>query len=207
LRTSNASPERNDFASGLNIFEAAGIHRQEIRHSNFLAFLLNPQESHGLGDAFLKRLLQKALDCSSVEPPAISALTLALADFSDALVSREWRNIDVLVESRHNTFVFVIENKIESTESERQLSKYEGIVNSKFPDHRRVFAYLTKDGEPPSDQLWSSINYSDVVDALQEARSNQTNLTNETAMVIDHYIALIRRNIVPEASSPWTQFA
>jgi len=37
-----------------------------------------------------------------------------------------------------------------------------------------------------------------VVDALQQARSSPTNLTDETAMVIDHYIALIRRNIVPD---------
>jgi hypothetical protein len=82
------------FTSRLNIFEAAGMQRQEIRHSNFLAFLLRPQESHGLGDAFLKRLIQKALNNSSVTPPPISALTLALADLSDALISREWRNID-----------------------------------------------------------------------------------------------------------------
>ncbi len=59
------------FPSGLNIFEAAGLYRQEIRHSTFLAFLLNPQEDHGLGDAFLKRIIQKALDNLSTELPII----------------------------------------------------------------------------------------------------------------------------------------
>src|SRR6516225_1413907 len=73
------------FVRGLNIFEAAGMHRQEIRHSNFLAFLLNPQGTHGLGDAFLKRVIQKALNNSSIDPPPVSALTIRLADFSDAL--------------------------------------------------------------------------------------------------------------------------
>jgi hypothetical protein len=187
------------FARGLNIFEAAGMQRQEIRHSNFLAFLLNPQETHGLGDAFLKRMLQRALNNSSIDPPPISALTMALADFSDALVSREWRNIDLLVESKNNTIVFAIENKVDSTEGEHQLSTYAEIVKSKFPDQQRIFAYLTKDGEPPSDQLWSAISYSDVIDALQEARSHHlSNLTSEATVVIDHYIALIRRNIVPD---------
>ena len=71
------------FSSGINIFEAAGLYRQEIRHSNVLAFLLRPQEKHGLGDAFLKRMIQKVLDNSSGETP-ISALTVALSDFSDA---------------------------------------------------------------------------------------------------------------------------
>src|ERR1700730_3752631 len=126
------------------------------------------------------------------------ALTAALADFSDALVSREWRNIDLLIESKNNKLVFVIENKIDASESEHQLSKYEEIVRSKFSDQCRVFAYLTKDGEPPSDQLWSAISYSDVIDALQEAREHLSSLNNETAMVIDNYISLIRRNIVPD---------
>ena len=43
--------------SRFNLFEAVNIVRQEIRHSNFLAFLLNPAESHGLGDKFLRALL------------------------------------------------------------------------------------------------------------------------------------------------------
>ena len=44
-----------------NIFEAVGMVRQEIRHSNFLAFLLNPSASHRLGDIFLKTFLKRLL--------------------------------------------------------------------------------------------------------------------------------------------------
>jgi hypothetical protein len=44
-----------------NILEALGVVRQELRHSDFLAFLMDPEGNHGLGDAFLKRLLQRAL--------------------------------------------------------------------------------------------------------------------------------------------------
>ena len=186
------------FPSGLNIFEAAGLGRQEIRHSNFLAFLLRPQEAHGLGDAFLKRLLQKALENLAVEPP-ISLLSVTLADFSDALVFREWRNIDLVIESESNKLVFAIENKINSIESESQLSKYESTVKSAYPNHRVVFSYLTKDGDSPSRELWSPMSYSDVLDAVQGAKFRQSsNLTNEAKIVIDHYVSLIRRNIVPD---------
>lgn len=41
----------------LNVFNALQLQNQEIRHSSFLAWLLNPNESHKLGDAFLKELL------------------------------------------------------------------------------------------------------------------------------------------------------
>jgi len=44
-----------------NIFDALGVVRAEIRHSNFLAWLLDPLESHGQGALFLKALLMDLL--------------------------------------------------------------------------------------------------------------------------------------------------
>jgi hypothetical protein len=130
------------FSSGLNIFEAAGLYRQEIRHSNVLAFLLRPQEKHGLGDAFLKRILQRALENGSGDSP-VSALTVALSDFSDPLVHREWRNIDLMVESASNKLILAMENKIGSSEGAGQLSKYESSVRSEFPSYGTLYCYLT----------------------------------------------------------------
>lgn len=40
--------------SRFNIFESVGMVRQEIKHSNFIQFLLSPSEKHRLGDIFLK---------------------------------------------------------------------------------------------------------------------------------------------------------
>lgn len=51
-----------------NIFEATGFIRQELRHSDFLAFLLNPQGSHSLRDAFVKRLLKRVLASGGIPP-------------------------------------------------------------------------------------------------------------------------------------------
>ena len=42
-----------------NIFDAVGIERQELRHSDFLAFLLNPYRDHGLGGTFIEILLNE----------------------------------------------------------------------------------------------------------------------------------------------------
>jgi hypothetical protein len=185
------------FAQKLNIFEAAGLYRQEIRHSNFLAFLLDPQQKHGLGDVFLKRLIQRAADKLPGDPP-ISALKIALSDFSDALVSREWQNIDIFIESKNNELAFVVENKVDSTEGAKQLEGYETIVCSEYPSHARLFCYLTPEGDSASRNTWSSVGYSDVVEALQDARRSSNQLTTQAEMVIDHYVDLIRRNIVPD---------
>ena len=44
-----------------NLFEAVGAVRGELRHSNFLAFLLSPLRSHGLGALALLRFLRAVL--------------------------------------------------------------------------------------------------------------------------------------------------
>ena len=44
-----------------NIFRVLRIEQAEIRHSNALAWLLDPRESHGLGEAFLRRFLSTIL--------------------------------------------------------------------------------------------------------------------------------------------------
>jgi hypothetical protein len=64
------------FAAGLNIFETAGLYRQEIRHSNVLAFFLRPVENHGLGDSFLRNLIYRALEDFSGEPPSVHLILL-----------------------------------------------------------------------------------------------------------------------------------
>src|SRR5438552_18477945 len=55
-----------------NIFDALGITRVEFRHSNFLAFILDPAESHGQGQLFLKAVLMAMLKRSA---PATSPLS------------------------------------------------------------------------------------------------------------------------------------
>ena len=89
-----------------NHFEAIGAVRQELRHSDFLAFLLDPNQNHGLGDLVAKRLLQQALkdapDDTTLEEGAnsnrrgasLTPLDIALLDLDDLQVRREWRHAD-----------------------------------------------------------------------------------------------------------------
>jgi len=49
-------------SGSLNVFEAAGIFRQEVRHSNILATLLDPHGTHQIGDAFLRAFFQASRD-------------------------------------------------------------------------------------------------------------------------------------------------
>ena len=51
-----------------NVFEILGHVRGELAHSSVLAWLLDPVESHGLGDAFLREFMRKSV---GVEPPSV----------------------------------------------------------------------------------------------------------------------------------------
>ena len=44
-----------------NPFVALRWTRQELRHSSFLAWILDPSETHGLGDYFLRTFLKQAV--------------------------------------------------------------------------------------------------------------------------------------------------
>ena len=74
-----------------NIFEAVGAVRQEVRHSDFLAFLLNPQQNHGLSDEFLACFLQKTLQAAGQGSSPVALLDLALWDLEATEVRREWQ--------------------------------------------------------------------------------------------------------------------
>ena len=59
-----------------NIFDALGITRVEIRHSNFLAFILDPAESHGQGQLFLRAVLMDFLKNATLELRPLSPIDL-----------------------------------------------------------------------------------------------------------------------------------
>ena len=129
-----------------NLFEAIGVVRQELRHSNFLAFLLNPSQNHRLDDIFLKRLLKRVLlesdELIELKDLKISPIDIDIADFKDAEDRREWKHIDILIHSPGNHLVCAIENKIGSKEHSGQLHRYRETVSKEFGNCRAILIYL-----------------------------------------------------------------
>lgn len=65
-----------------NIFEVLGAVNQEVRHSDFLSYLMNPQENHGLGDYFIRKFLQSVIKKGGFEESSITGIDLAIWDLS-----------------------------------------------------------------------------------------------------------------------------
>ena len=179
-----------------NMFDVLKISRTEIRHSNMLGWLLNPNENHGMGDVFLKGILQRLVENDS--DGRYDVFNVLLMDFYTFSVMREWKNIDILLTSTEEKTVIAIENKVGSHEHSNQLNRYRNILEKEYPDYNRMLVFLTPDGEKPSDvENWDVLTYSDVIDVLESA-ALQIKILPDVDLMIKNYIDVVRRDIVED---------
>jgi len=188
-----------DLLGEFNLFEAIGATRQELRHSDFLRFLLDPCENHGLGDYFLKTLFKRALIGATRQ--GIGAIDIDVANLSDAVIERERLQIDVLVHSERSRMVLAIENKVDSAEHHDQLRRYARAVDREFPGYRKALIFLTPGGEDPSDpEAWLPMSYGVLMDTVSAVlMTKRSTLGMPVATTLEHYATLIRRHIVSES--------
>lgn len=185
-----------------NIFEAVGMVRQEICHSKFLAFLLNPNATHRLGDIFLKTFLKRLL--IDADNATVSPIDIDIAILTDTEVRREWRNIDILLVSPTSQLVCAIENKVDSGEHSNQLQRYRNIVLKEFPDYRHIFVFLTLEGISPygeaDQQHWCTHSYSKVAQLIDDVcRRYRSTLGSDVHTLMQHYSSLINRHFMEDS--------
>ena len=188
------------YVGQFNIFEALGAVRQEVRHSDLLAFLLDPTENHGLDDLFARKLLQRAISSAGDPELPVSPIDLDVWDLDELIVRREWQNIDILLEDPVNQFIVVIENKVVSSEHSGQLLRYREITSHAFPSHKALYIFLTPEGEPPSDDAYIPIGYETIaliVENFVETRASVIGPDVRTLM--SHYTEMLRRHVVSES--------
>lgn len=182
-----------------NPIKVMGMAHMEIRHSSILRWLFDPQESHGLGDVFLKSFLTEAVrgHDGALSP---SALDIFKSDLMDAEVRTEWRSIDLLILSPRNGWVFVVENKFHSSQHSDQLTRYMDVAQStfvtggSFGNVRGVF--LTLWDEDPEDGRFAPIRYDAVCQLLEQVLATRTHpLSAEVAAFIEHYLQVIREAV------------
>ena len=178
-----------------NIFKVLSISKKEIRHSNFLAWLLDPNESHKLGGVFLKRFLREVFSSNRFQD--IDQIAVEGLELSTTRVLREWSNIDILINV--DGVIICVENKVVSKEHSNQLERYKKIVENQFPSHKKTFVYLTPDGidsETESD-YYHPIGYDFIVESLEKILEvYEFSLNERVKHYISDYIETIKREIM-----------
>lgn len=179
-----------------NIFDVLKISRTEIRHSNMLAWLFDANENHGLGDKFVKKVMQKFIEKNL--NGKFDVFETLLLDFYSFNIYREWNNIDLMLVSDDEKTVIAIENKVGSHEHSNQLNRYRKILEKAYPDYNKIYIFLTPDGLLPSDtDNWCVLTYSDIVDVLNDIK-DVTELLPDVELMINNYVDVVRRDIVED---------
>ena len=185
--------ELEQMSGKFNIFDCLKLTRTEIRHSNFLAWLLDPNETHGLKDYFLKEFLKNILKSKKKEIAEINGKEIDLKnsenpdeiikrtysvpsifdidywDMTETEIFRELEYIDLLLVDEKNKFVFVIENKIDSFQHSNQLARYRDYVDEQYPNttYQKLFIYL-KPKKETVEKPYIYLSYQTVRDTIKE---------------------------------------
>ena len=185
--------------SRFNLFEAVGAVRGELRHSNFLAYLLSPGRSHGFGTRPLVSVFRSLLESLPAQSRPVMALELMVAEPWDAIVYRERDNIDLLIEVGSLKLVVLIENKIDAKPGDGQLERYHSLVESRYPNHKKLYVLLTPSGLRPEHPAYVPFSYAQLASLLERLTEEAgVSGTLESALIIRHYVEMVRRHIVPD---------
>lgn len=192
-----------DLLQEFNVFETLNILDAEIRHSNVLSWLLNPNSNHGLGDSFVKQFLKYLISTNkNFLDLKISFFDFEIFNYSNIEIRREWMNIDILLLLAENKtkYVIAIENKIRTTEHSEQLYRYRKTVEDEFKNHIKIFVYLTPDDLISSDDHWITFNYKMISEIISNILDAKKNILNENIFnFISHYNTILRRYIVGDS--------
>jgi hypothetical protein len=156
----------NQQVNSFNTLKILKLENHEIRHSNILAWLLNPKENHSLRDYFLRKMIEHLIliDENSNNSQYETVGKILNHSLIDSHVYREVKTnknrfIDLLVVNQQLKSIFLIENKFYSTESKNQLDDYLDFIQHTFEDFTIIPIYLTLDGEEPSNQQYFILTY------------------------------------------------
>lgn len=133
-----------------NVFDVLRNADYEIRHSNVLAWLLDPNENHGIGDKFLRKFirhLNEQADKQRIERVRVPSAR----EMSDVGVERETLYVDILIVFRSARLLLAVENKtVERTRDHYAQAKgYETELRDEYGTYviRSILLTASREGD------------------------------------------------------------
>lgn len=173
-----------------NPFDVLRYADYEIRHSNVLAWLLDPGKNHGVGSAFLREFVQIA------GVPVSSDLN---AD--NVNVKRELKYADIVIFFEDARSLLVMENKM----VERSREHYDQVrgyvkefkkTHSSSYDVRGILLTASRAGDPSESDIIHA-SWGDVFRTIQSIHDNTDFRANDVQGFLRHYIAILKRVVQP----------
>ena len=193
-----------NYLNKVNFFEITGMKKQETKHSNFLAWLFDANETHGLGDNIVKKFLVKVLDNEkNKNKKSRDNLEYILNNYDDKInVAREKYDTDIFISS-FDKFTLTIENKFDAPEEnikgKKQTFVYREEIEKAYSKNKNSFIFLTKDGIEASDESnWLVASYKDIYEIIKNelpSINNNQNISQDVIIIIRHYLEIIAKKL------------
>jgi len=172
----------------------------EVNHSRMIQWLLDPNESHGLGTQPLKTLLNACcnkviendekhifFEGLKIDPIRISQMTLESTisfvehDFGDG-------RIDILLVLPADDIVVIIENKYGANETKNQLVHYRKWGDRKFQEFSILYLYMDamERWTGNADEQWLKMSYDWLVELLSLA-DNNSHVPSRAKQIMNDY--------------------
>ena len=207
------SQKLNKYYSSKSYSEILGVSRRELSHSNFIAWLLNNQETHDLSSYPIKKFLE-ILVISSQEKHQIKHkklfdsiiiddLKIESLDIVTERVIQNVGRLDLYIEAElfysnelHKIRI-IIENKVSTKEHSNQTTKYyDYYENLEDKSWKNIYVFLTPISGIELSELievecsckeYIQTNYQNLVDYLLEPILNK-NISEKTRHIINEYL-------------------
>lgn len=192
--------------------EILEISRRENSHSGFIAWLLNNNESHNLGDFSIRKFLDIVLKFSNDKlknnTDIYNSFVTEDYEIERVYVEREkvitnvgrldiYVELTLLIADKQRNLKLIIENKVESKENKDQTNNYFKHFNSLLKENEiAIYIYLTPISTLELIEIeeaecnckeFIQINYQSIVDYLIEPALNQ-NISSRTKNIITEYL-------------------
>jgi len=167
-----------------NFFNRIGLADMEKMHSAIIGWIFSDEN-----EAF--SIKEKSSILNSLFDPKNPSV-----EYKEIKVLVETDNIDILFlleDINGQKKVIIIENKIKSSQHSDQLIKYQDIVNKKYPEHTKIYIFLTYSNEEAKwdnkeNDLWTEVTYDKILKELSSVPQSQLKVD---AIILNEYLKSI----------------
>ena len=194
-----------------NPFDVLRYSDYEIRHSNVLAWLFQPNETHGIGDAFI-RAFTTAMNEAARRQGTPPVLLPSSFDAKNVRVERELDYVDITLFFENESVLIAVENKMgeASPEHASQVIGYHKMLCEKhqgvYDDVHSVLLTTSPTADVPEHRFihvsWNRVR--DIVKSIHDHGRFESDEGDRIRAFLGHYLEIVERFIVhPETANDY----
>ena len=184
-----------------SMMEIVGVHRDENKHSDFLAWLFDSSSDHQLGAEPAKNLIELIKKNGQLLPIIADKITKCTAKREVAGKDRDRVDIILEIEAEPKNIRVIFENKVNAPETIDkkdigQTQRYHDEYEQKKDGFKNVYIYNRCDkSQLPQCKEFICITYQDIVDNIIEPLLQLPNLNPRTEFILKDYILTLEKPV------------